>query len=202
LQITVGRKEIAQEIEMLYSRAKFKTLLMKRIILGVCLVGAFSVLSNTASAQYRKGDNLLNIGIGLNTYYEGGVPLSAIYEAGVSDDISFGGGIDYLSYHYATGGIDYSYTATYIGVRGSYHFNKLLNLRNENWDIYGGLSLGYRSFSWKNYKGAGASDAYGSGLYLGLHAGARYYFSKSVGGFFELGALGSTNARLGVAFKF
>jgi len=174
---------------------------MKRVLLGVCLVGAFSVLSNTASAQYRKGDNLLNIGIGLNSYYSGGVPLSVIYEAGVSDDISFGGGIDYLSYHYGAGGTDYSYTATYIGLRGSYHFSKLLNIRDQNWDIYGGLSLGYRSFSWKNsYTGAG--DAYGSGLFLGIHAGARYYFSKSVGGFMEIGALGSTNARLGVAFKF
>ena len=108
---------------------------MKRIILGVCLVGAFSFFSNTASAQYRKGDNLLNIGIGLNSYYQGGVPLSVIYEAGVSDDISFGGGIDYLSYHYAWGGTDNSYTATYIGLRGSYHFSKLFNVRDKNWDI-------------------------------------------------------------------
>ena len=175
---------------------------MKRIILGVCLVGVLSFLSNTASAQYRKGDNLLNIGLGLNTYYEGGVPLSVIYEKGITDDISVGGGIDYLSYHYGAGGVDHSYTAIYIGARGSYHFNKLLNLRNESWDIYGGASLGYRSFSWTNFTGTGAGDAYGSGLFLGIHAGARYYFSKSVGGFLELGALGSTNARIGVAFRF
>jgi len=175
---------------------------MKRIFFGVCLVGVLSFLSNSAYSQYRKGDNLLNIGVGLNTYYEGGVPISAIYEYGATNEMSFGGGIDYLSYHYGAGGTDYSYTATYIGARGSYHFNKLINLRNESWDIYGGLSLGYRSFSWKNYNGAGAGDAYGSGLFLGIHAGARYYFNKSVGGFFELGALGSTNARLGVAFKF
>src|SRR6478609_2554504 len=175
---------------------------MNRIILGVCLVGALTLLSNTASAQYKKGDNLLNIGIGLNSYYSGGVPLSVMYEKGVTDDISVGGGIDYLSYHYDVGGTDYSYTATYIGARGSYHFNKLLNLRDENWDIYGGASLGYRSFSWKGYNGAGAGDAYGSGLFLGIHAGARYYFNKSVGGFVELGALGSTNVRLGVAFRF
>jgi hypothetical protein len=175
---------------------------MKRIFLGVCLVGAFSFLSNTVSAQYKKGDNLLNIGIGLNSYYSGGVPFSAAYEFGATDEISVGGGIDYLSYQYYQGGTDYSYTATYIGARGSYHFNKLLNLRNEAWDIYGGASLGYRSFSWKGYSVTGAGDAYGSGLFLGIHAGARYYFSKSVGGFMEIGALGSTNARIGFAFKF
>ena len=175
---------------------------MKRILLGVCLVGILSVLSNAAFAQYKKGDNLLNIGIGLNTYYEGGVPLSAIYEKGVTDEISVGGGIDYLSYHYGSGGNDYSYNVTYVAARGSYHFNSLLNLRNENWDIYAGASLGYRSFSWKDYSGNGAGSAYGSGLFLGIHAAARYYFSKSVGGFFEIGGLGSTNARLGVTFKF
>jgi hypothetical protein len=159
-------------------------------------------LSHTASAQYRKGDHLLNVGFGLNSYYEGGVPLSVIYEAGVSDDISFGGGIDYLSYHYGAGGTDFSYTATYVGFRGSYHFSKLLDIRDPNWDVYGGLSLGYRAFSWKDYNGAGTGSAYNSGLYLGIHIGTRYYFSKSVGGFFELGALGSTNARIGVAFRF
>ena len=175
---------------------------MKRFMLGVGLVGAFFILSNPASAQYRKGDNLLNLGIGLNSYYSGGIPVSGIYEYGVTDDISVGGGIDYLSYHYVVGGAEYSYTATYIEGRGSYHFNKLINLKNESWDFYGGLSLGYRTFSWSGYNGAKIGDAYGSGLFLGIHAGARYYFSKSVGCFLEVGALGSTNARTGITFRF
>jgi len=175
---------------------------MRKIILGFCVAGVLSCLSNAALAQYKKGDNLLNFGLGLNTYYDGGVPLSAIYEYGVTDEISVGGGLDYLSYHYGYGGGNYSYTVTYLAGRGSYHFNKLINLRNENWDIYGGLSLGYRSFSWKDYSGNGAGSAYGSGLFLGIHAGARYYFSKSVGGLLEIGGLGSTNARVGVTFKF
>src|SRR5258706_14668112 len=175
---------------------------MKRIIWGVCLLGALSFSSITASAQYKKGDKLLNLGFGLNSYYSGGIPLSAIFEYGATEDISVGGGIDFLSYHYGVGGADYSYTATYLGGRASYHFNRLINLKHENWDIYGGLSLGYRSFSWSGYNGAGVGDVYGSGLFLGIHAGARYYFNKSVGGFLEVGALGSTNARLGVAFKF
>jgi hypothetical protein len=177
---------------------------MKRIILGVCLVGALSLFSNTASAQYKKGDNLLNLGFGLNSYYSGGIPVSAIFESGVSKDISFGGGIDYLSYHYGYFGYSYSFSSVYIAARASYHFNELLNLNTNKVDVYGGLSLGYRSFSWSdnNVNGNGLNGNYGSGLYLGVHAGGRYYFNNKVAGFLELGALGSTNARIGVTFKF
>lgn len=177
---------------------------MKKIFFGVCLVGALSFLSNSALAQYKKGDNLLNLGLGLNSYYSAGVPVSAIYEAGVSKDISFGGGIDYLSHTYGYLNSNYRYTSVYIGLRGSYHFNELLNLRSNDVDIYGGLSLGYRSFSWSegNFNGTGLNSNYSSGLYLGVHVGGRYYFSNNVAGFLELGALGSTNARIGVAFKF
>jgi hypothetical protein len=173
---------------------------MKKFILGVCLLGTLSLFSTTASAQYRKGDKLLNLGIGVNSYYSGGIPLSASFEVGVTDDISVGGGVDYLTYHYPGVG---NFTAVYVGARGSYHFNRLLNLRNENIDIYAGLSLGYRSFTWNDsYYGPGLGNTYGSGLFLGIHAGARYYFAKSVGAFLEVGALGSTNARLGFAFRF
>ena len=177
---------------------------MKRILLGVCLVGALSFLSHTTFAQYKKGDNLLNLGIGLNSYYLGGIPVSGIFEAGVSKDISFGGGIDYLSYHYGFPGYNYSFSAVYIGARGSYHFNELLNLKSNKADIYGGLSLGYRSFSWSdnNVNNSGLNGNYSNGLYLGIHMGGRYYFSNKAAGFLELGALGSTNARIGVTFKF
>ncbi|MBS1508780.1 MAG: hypothetical protein JSS79_19240 [Bacteroidetes bacterium] len=173
---------------------------MKKIILGICVLGAISFLSTDAVAQFKNGDKLLNLGFGVNSYYTGGIPLSASFEVGVTDDISVGGGLDYLSYNYSGYG---RFTAIYIGGRGSYHFSRVLNLRNEAVDIYGGLSLGYRSFSWNDrYIGPGLGNVYGSGLFLGIHAGARYYFTKKVGGFLELGALGSTNARLGVAFKF
>ncbi len=175
---------------------------MKKIILSVTLLGGLSLFSADLLAQYKNGDKLLNLGFGLNSYYSGGIPLSASFEVGVTDDISVGGGLDYLSYRYGVAGTDYSFNALYIGGRGSYHFNRLLNLKNESIDIYAGLSLGYRSFSWSGYNGPGLGNAYGSGLFLGVHAGVRYYFTKSVGGFLELGALGSSNARLGVAFKF
>jgi hypothetical protein len=69
--------------------------------------------------------------------------------------------------------------------------------------LYGGAALGYRSFSWKdNFSNASLGDSYGSGVYFGIFIGGRYYFTNNVGGFAELGAIGSTNVRIGLAFKF
>ncbi len=69
--------------------------------------------------------------------------------------------------------------------------------------MYAGATLGYRTFSWNDgYSGSGLKSSYGSGVYLGILAGGKYYFSDKIGAFVELGAIGSTNVRIGVAFKF
>lgn len=169
----------------------------KSVVLFVAIV--LATVSNRALAQYKQGDKLLNVGVGLNSYYSSGLPLSVSYEYGFTPEISVGGIVDYLSSDF----YNYRFTSLFIGARGSYHFNKLLNINDRSWDIYGGASLGYRTFSWSNgYGSYNPSGTYGSGLFLGIHAGARYYFSQQVGAFGELGALGSSNVRLGVTFKF
>jgi hypothetical protein len=176
---------------------------MKRI-----LFSAFAItLATTVFAQrngYSQGDKLINVGIGLNSYYSGGIPFGASMEFGVTETISVGANVDYLSYTYNYGTLgNYKFTALYFGGRGSYHFNELFNLNNEKVDLYGGAALGYRSFSWKdNFSNASLGDSYGSGVYFGIFVGGRYYFTNNVGGFAELGAIGSTNVRIGLAFKF
>ncbi|WP_052354278.1 hypothetical protein [Flectobacillus major] len=76
-----------------------------------------------------------------------------------------------------------------------------MNIKDEKFDLYGGAGLGYRSFSWADSYNGISIDSYGSGIYLGIHLGAKYYFSDTVGAFAEIGAVGSTNARIGVGFK-
>lgn len=146
---------------------------------------------------YKKGDNLLNLGIGINSSYSGGIPFGASYEKGITDDISVGGNFDYLTHDY----LSFKFTAIYFGARGSYHFNNLLKITNNKVDLYGGATVGYRSFSWSD-SGQTLGDDYGSGVFLGVYAGGKYYFGDRLGIFTELGAIGSTNARLGVALKF
>jgi hypothetical protein len=174
---------------------------MKKIFLSILVFGAAMIFSaSIANAQYAKGDKLLNVGIGLNSYYSGGIPLTAALEVGVTDDISVGGSVSLLSHDYSYGG---KFTALYIGGRGSYHVNKLLNFDNDKIDLYAGLALGYRNFSWKDtYSGSVLGGSYGSGIYFGGFIGGRYYFSNNIGAFAELGAGGSSNANIGLTFKF
>ena len=159
-------------------------------------------LSN-AQNGYKKGDNLLNVGIGVNSYYSSGIPFGASYEIGITDDISVGANIDYLSSSYSAYGSSENFSAFYIGGRGSYHFNKLLRIEGDKLDLYAGAALGYRSFSWSDNKTPyGLDNSYGSSIYIGAFIGGKYYFSDKIGAFVELGEIGSTNARVGIAFKF
>lgn len=172
----------------------------KCVVLILVLVAVAS--ANQSFAQFRQGDKLLNLGIGLNSYYSDGLPLSLSYEYGFTKDISAGGIVDYVSASYGYIGYHYRFSSFFIGARGSYHFNTLFNINDQKWDIYGGASLGIRTFSWSDNVGsANPGGTYASGLFLGLHAGARYYFTPKVAAFTELGALGSSNIRLGVTFK-
>ena len=174
---------------------------MKRTILLATFTVASCIFCMAQNGGFAKGNKLLNIGIGVNSYYSGGIPFGASFEVGVSDNISFGGSVDYLSKKYYS----WKFTALYIGVRGSYHVNELLNINNEKVDLYGGATLGYRSFKWKDSfddDGYGLSGTYGNGIYLGAYVGGKYYFNNKIGAFVELGAIGSTNARLGIGFKF
>jgi hypothetical protein len=157
---------------------------------------------------YAKGDNLLQIGVGLSSYYYGN-PFGITYEHGVSDDISFGAQLDYNSSTYGGYGYYYGsyynsyrwgYTATYFGLRGSYHLNKMLGVRSDKFDLYAGLGLGYISFRWRDdYYG----DAdYGSRVFLNYFIGAKYYFTPKIGAFAELGYTGLSSTRIGLAAKF
>lgn len=146
---------------------------------------------------YKKEDKLLNIGIGVNSFYDGGIPIGASYEKGITNNISVGVNADYLSSDFSS----FKFTAIYFGVRASYHVNELLKIENDKIDLYGGPTLGYRSFSWKDTD-QNLGDNYGSGLFLGAYIGGRYYLNNKIGLFTELGSIGSTNARIGITYKF
>jgi len=142
--------------------------------------------------------NFLDPGIGLGTYYKG-LPFGVSYEHGFTDEISAGPFLNYSSYS-DNGLYNYSLHLLYVGVRGSYHLAKLLNVSNPKFDPYAGVSLGYYSASY-DYAGDPLPGAYGSTVFLGVHAGARYMFSDHIGGFAEVG-YGVAALQVGVSFKF
>lgn len=170
---------------------------MKLKITFILLLVTTTSLLAQQNGAFSKQDKLLNIGIGVNSFYDGGIPIGASFEKGVANNISVGVNADYLSNDY----LFLKFTAIYFGVRASYHVNELLKLNNDKIDLYGGPTLGYRSFSWKD-NDPDLGDSYGSGVFLGAYIGCKYYLSSKIGLFAEVGSIGSTNARIGLAFKF
>lgn len=155
---------------------------MKKLITTTILFTGLVFFSiSTISAQsFQKDDVIINAGIGLGGTYSWsglGLPLGGGVEFGVSDldvgSIGVGGDIGFVS--------GSGLTITYIGGRASYHFNELFELENDDLDIYGGLGIYYRNFS---YSG---NQTFGSGMLASFHAGTRYYLSDNVGIYGELG---------------
>ena len=60
------------------------------------------------------------------------------------------------------------------------------------------LGIGYESVSYSNNIYGGS--AFGSGIFVPIHLGGRYFFSDNVGGFAELGT-GIAPLMLGVTFQ-
>ena len=174
---------------------------MKNFLKFICVIAiVFSASFASGQARYDKGDVLLNAGIGLGYYYAGGVPLLVSGEWAVNDVITVGPYLGYTSYNYNWGfGGGWRYTFIDLGVRGSYHFNELFEIRNEKVDVYGGAFLGFLISSYSGDNGF-YDDPYSGGLRLGIHAGARYFFSDKVAGYGELG-YGIAPLSLGLTFK-
>lgn len=179
---------------------------MKKTVKFLCAVAlVFSATFASGQARYDKGDVLLNLGIGLGySYFGGGIPLLISAEFVVHDAITVGPYFGYTSYNgYRYGGFsnNYRYTSIDLGVRGSYHFSELFEIRNEKVDVYGGAALGY-SITGTNYdyRFYGLSDPYPNRVQFGLHAGTRYFFTEKIAGFGELG-FGLATLALGLTFK-
>jgi hypothetical protein len=166
-----------------------------------------SSVSYARSSGFQQGDKLLNLGVGLSSYYYG-TPIGLSFESGVSDDISVGAQFDYNSGNY-DGYYSYSYrwgySAYYVGLRGSYHLNNILQLNEDKIDLYAGVGLGYQRFRWDDESygyGYGYSYNYRSGLFFNYFVGGKYYFTPKVGAFVELGYTGLSSSRVGISFKF
>lgn len=178
---------------------------MKKFFYSFAVVALLALSAQGVMAQaYQQGDKLLNLGIGLNGYYGGGLPIGGSFEYGVTDQISVGAQIDFYTWGYNFGsGYKYRYTFIPIALRGSYHVNELLNLDNDKVDLYGGVQLGYYISKYSDDSGFSGiyNNSYGNKALFGIHLGGKYYFKPNLGGFAELG-YGVSTLKLGLALKF
>lgn len=159
----------------------------KKVLIGIFIL--FTVCAVNSYAQfnpYTKGNGLLSAGIGVSGW---GIPLFVRYEHPVYDNITVGGALSYQTNSEKIAGYKWRHTITGLNTRGSYHFNELLGIPDQ-WDFYGGATLGYYIWNTK-YKGSGVTFDYtgsgSGGISLGAHVGARYFLNENIGVVFELG---------------
>lgn len=166
---------------------------MKKIIVS----SLFIISCTYAWAQYplAKGKTQINAGFGFSTW---GLPVYLGLDYGVHKDISIGGEASFRSYQNKFSGVSYSHSIIGLAVNGNYHFNELLEIRDNKWDVYAGATIGF--YIWRsdnNYKGSGAS-----GLGFGAQLGGRYYFSERMGINLELGGGNAfSTGKLGITIK-
>lgn len=184
---------------------------MKRVLLTLVTALLFFQLS-AQDNLFVKGDKVLNLGIGLGSigwgtgYANTMLPLSASFEVGILDNVAdvgsigIGGLIGYSGYKYEAGVWQWKYTDLIIAARGNFHYPLVDKL-----DTYAAVSLGYESITVKETGDGtifpGGYSTLGSGVFFGVTAGGRYYFSENFAAMAELG-YGITWLTLGVALKF
>ncbi len=164
---------------------------MKVLLISVVLTLSLTV----ANAQtYKIGDLTVNGGIGLGYTYDlySGVSSwptlivgadKGVYEVENVGVISAGAILAFK--HMSISEYNWSWNDLYIGGRGTMH---VTSLKIDKVDLYGGLSLGLRMYSYPTftYLGNGTNDHYTT-LFYGLFAGGKYYFNDKLSAFGELG---------------
>jgi hypothetical protein len=194
----------------------------KRILLGLILaafaVGAVFAQEQTGGKKWYEdyapgideGKIFINAGIGYGfSAYSLGIPpisVSADYKLPIELPITVGATAAISTWNYSTGAGDYKVDVTYtnigFGVRGAYHFDFLKNL-----DTYAGLTLGYVVQSataeyGDAYKSIPKTDYPGISFFLfGVNLGARYFFTKNIGAYLEVGYSGLQIASVGLSVK-
>ena len=173
------------------------------LVLSVALLSITQLLAQEST--FKKGDKVLNLGIGFGntyygSYYTSQMPaISASFEVGVADNIlekgsiGVGGLMSFSSAKYTN---YYKTTNFIIGARGTFHYPLVSKL-----DTYTGLLIGYNFFNFSYYDNYAGADLSESGGEFAWFVGARYYFSESFAAMGELG-VGTTILTLGIALKF
>jgi hypothetical protein len=182
---------------------------MKKSLFAIAIAMMFSLSS--FAQEFEEGDKVLNLGIGFgSTLYAGSLystslpPVSASFEVGIKDgvldegSIGVGGYVGFSRYKYEYLNWGYNYTNFILGARGVFHYPFMDKL-----DTYGGLMLGFRVVSSKEFGDAVFGYNYSAssgGLVSSVFVGGRYYFSDNLAAMLELG-YGISYINLGIALK-
>jgi hypothetical protein len=186
----------------------------KNLLIGAFICAAFCLTAiNTDAQTFKKGDFVLNAGIGLGSRYVYTnadtkiPPVSVSADFGIVDNLfnvdklslGVGGyfGMTSCGYTYSYGSYHYDWSWSYyiVGARGTIHYAV-----KDNFEVYGAVMLGYEFITYPSDYTLGGDNSDGD-FFTGAVAGARYNFTKNFGVFAEVGAgIAWLNAGLSIKF--
>ena len=187
---------------------------MKNIIkisLLILSVSTFLSMSNLQAQGFEQGSLSVSPGVnigGLGFYGSGtGLPIVASGEYGILDVLGAGPYIGFVNYNFGSGASKYSYRFITVGVRGDFHYTKLLeellesNLNSDKLDLYVALLLGYQTASYSGPDGSVFRGAFSNRGNSGLAVGGRFYFSEKLAVYAEVGRILYGSLNLGLTLK-
>ena len=157
------------------------------------LLALFAFGFANAQAPLEEGGLQLNAGIGTSGW---GTPVYAGLDYGVARNFTLGGELSYQSYNT----VGYKNNILGVQANGNYHFNELLNIPSE-WDLYGGASLSYYSWSSK-FNGSKVDYDGADDIGVGLQVGGRYFFNDKFGVNLQFGGSSAlSGGKVGITYK-
>lgn len=173
--------------------------------------------NNRSSGSFGKGAHLLTFCYGvpstLHAEINGEVdpnrtvlgPVKLLYEFAIKDEVGIAIKSLYARGSWNTTDYWFGYTAMRtwafaVGATGYYHFNKLIPV--EQLDLFAGIGFyaGVQEFIWDvAYPNDTDTEFVGTPT---ISTGARYYFTKGVAVYTELGITGGSYINMGITFRF
>lgn len=151
----------------------------------------------SGSAFDGKGSTFLSGGVGIGSALYGGVPIFGNLEYGLTDNLSLGLDVAYLSYEEEYIYSSATWTVITVGPRLSYYYTEMLGIEDPRLALYAGVFVGYAAASYESdFIDIEAADP----LAYNVYAGLRYMFNEKFAGTAELG-YGLATLRLGLAVK-
>ena len=195
-----------------------KATFMKNIFIAGLAFAFASLVTFSVDAQtMNRGDNLVTAGISLgsglgNFDASSSSPgFSLTYELGYYNldgpgVLGLGAYLGYKSFsnsgYLENSAFTQDWKYTVIGFRANYHYMGLKNL--PQLDPYGGLMISYDAVNYTFNSTDGITDPsgeYNGSLGLSLYAGGRWFFTKNIAAFVEVG-FGVANLTVGGCYKF
>lgn len=179
---------------------------------NIILLIVLAMPLDSQAQRFEEGTLTLSPGLNLGRvgFYGGaaGLPLIASLEYGLHEYFGVGPYAGFVNYKYGSGAGAYNYRFITVGARGDFHYTSLLeelleiDMGSEELDLYVAALVGYSITAYSGPDGSTiGSGLYGNRVNTGLTFGGRYYFSRNLAVFAEVGRVLYGALNVGITLK-